>query len=306
MAKVSIGSQLKKAREKKEIAISEVYQQTKIHPDVLSALEEDRFDNILNPIYVRGFLKRYAAYLGLDADIILDQYNELGKKEKQTIKESEVPRKNKKGKTFKLPDVNIPRINFDKGKIKKAAKFLAIIIAALFVVFLFIKTTVFVAGKASQKLSQLAKESDSKKAADSIKPKLIEKSPPKKAETPASVIKKVEAAVSAPKKKEAAKEEPKEVLVKQDAVVSIPQQESLKLTIRAAEDAWIQLKVDGKIIFQNVLSEGSAETWKADKNFEIWTGRAEAMYLNLNGNDLGVLGSGVKKGIVVDRRGIRR
>ena len=59
-------------------------------------------------------------------------------------------------------------------------------------------------------------------------------------------------------------------------------------------------------VFQNVLKKGSAETWQAENSFEIWAGRAEAMYLNLNGIDLGVLGSGVEKGIVVTREGIKR
>ena len=113
---------------------------------------------------------------------------------------------------------------------------------------------------------------------------------------------------NAPSKTEPAQEKSKAPSpaskAEQPAVIS--KGEKLNLTIAAMDDVWIQLKADGRILFQNVMNKGTSETWEADKNFEIWTGNAEAMKLNLNGNYLGSPGKGVMRGVVIDRKGIKK
>lgn len=71
----TIGERLKRAREEKGISLEEAHRATKIHPNVLEALEEDRLENILSKAYVKGFIKSYAQYLGLDVNSILEQYS---------------------------------------------------------------------------------------------------------------------------------------------------------------------------------------------------------------------------------------
>jgi len=88
--------------------------------------------------------------------------------------------------------------------------------------------------------------------------------------------------------------------------VVIPKGEKLILVIDATTDVWLRLKVDGKIIFENILKKGASESWKAEKDFTIWTGRAEALQLTLNGNYIGTAGKGVVKNLVIDRKGIRK
>jgi transcriptional regulator with XRE-family HTH domain len=70
----SVGEKLKRARLEKSLSLDEVYKQTKIHIRVLEALEEDRAHNFLNLIYLRGFLKNYAQFLGLDSEQLLKEY----------------------------------------------------------------------------------------------------------------------------------------------------------------------------------------------------------------------------------------
>lgn len=80
----SIGERLHKARLKKKVTIDEVYKDTKIHPKVLIALEEDRYDEFLSSTYIKAFIKSYCRYLDLDANKILDDYDKL--RGKETIK----------------------------------------------------------------------------------------------------------------------------------------------------------------------------------------------------------------------------
>lgn len=75
----SIGERIHKARLRKKVTLDEAHKQTKIHPKVLSALEEDRFTEVLSPTYIKGFLKSYCKYLELDTGKILEDYNALHK-----------------------------------------------------------------------------------------------------------------------------------------------------------------------------------------------------------------------------------
>ena len=74
---ITIGEKLRQARERKGLDIGQVQKQTHIHSTVLIALEDGRCDEILTPTYVRGFLKKYAYYLGLDATQLLKEYASL-------------------------------------------------------------------------------------------------------------------------------------------------------------------------------------------------------------------------------------
>ena len=47
----------------------------------MEALEQDRAHNFLSPLYIKGFLKTYAQYLGLDAEKLLKEYAESQKVE---------------------------------------------------------------------------------------------------------------------------------------------------------------------------------------------------------------------------------
>ncbi len=48
---------------------------TKIRAKYLRALEEERFEQLPSQTYVKGFLRTYADYLGLDGQLYVDEYN---------------------------------------------------------------------------------------------------------------------------------------------------------------------------------------------------------------------------------------
>ena len=65
---------LKETRESKGIDLMSVHEVTKIPMDVLRAIEEGYQVRTLSPFYVKGFMKMYAQYLGLDARPLVDEY----------------------------------------------------------------------------------------------------------------------------------------------------------------------------------------------------------------------------------------
>ncbi len=48
---------------------------TKVRVKYLRALEEEQFDQLPSPTYVKGFLRTYAEYLGLDGQLYVDEFN---------------------------------------------------------------------------------------------------------------------------------------------------------------------------------------------------------------------------------------
>jgi hypothetical protein len=69
-----IGSSLREARLRKGLDFLEVERATKIRAKYLRALEQERFDLLPSQTYVRGFLRSYADFLGLDGRLFVDEY----------------------------------------------------------------------------------------------------------------------------------------------------------------------------------------------------------------------------------------
>jgi helix-turn-helix protein len=69
-----IGNSLREARERQGLAYPEIELATKIRAKYIRALEEENFTSIPGDAYIRGFLRTYADYLGLDGDVYVDEY----------------------------------------------------------------------------------------------------------------------------------------------------------------------------------------------------------------------------------------
>lgn len=63
-----IGHLLEHARQRQGVSLEEAERATRIRKDYLRQLECDDHSAMPEPIYVRGFVKTYANYLGLDGD----------------------------------------------------------------------------------------------------------------------------------------------------------------------------------------------------------------------------------------------
>jgi hypothetical protein len=69
------GPLLRQIRESQRITLKEVSERTKISVASLSALEEERYDDLPNArVYVRGFVRCLAAEIGLDKDQVSRTY----------------------------------------------------------------------------------------------------------------------------------------------------------------------------------------------------------------------------------------
>jgi cytoskeleton protein RodZ len=70
-----IGNSLREARLRRHIDFVDAEHGTKIRGKYLRALEDERFELLPSHTYIKGFLRSYADYLGLDGQLYVDEYN---------------------------------------------------------------------------------------------------------------------------------------------------------------------------------------------------------------------------------------
>src|ERR687894_2546337 len=71
-----IGDQLRETRLRNRIDITDVEAATKIRAKYLRALENEEWELLPGPTFVKTFLRTYADYLGLDARNLVEDYRQ--------------------------------------------------------------------------------------------------------------------------------------------------------------------------------------------------------------------------------------
>ena len=71
------GQRLREARERAGISPREMADRLNWLPSYLTAIEEDRYESLRSPAFVRGYLRAYAGALRLDADGLVDSFDSL-------------------------------------------------------------------------------------------------------------------------------------------------------------------------------------------------------------------------------------
>jgi cytoskeleton protein RodZ len=69
-----IGPTLREARMRARIDITEVETKTKIRAKYLRAIENEEWDLLPGPVYIKSFLRTYGDFLGLDSRMLVDEF----------------------------------------------------------------------------------------------------------------------------------------------------------------------------------------------------------------------------------------
>ncbi len=70
----NISEQFKKVRESKGLSVTDVTRVLRIGQRYIEAIENDKFDELPEPVYSIGFIKNYADFLGLDTQRAIAEY----------------------------------------------------------------------------------------------------------------------------------------------------------------------------------------------------------------------------------------
>ncbi|MDQ2872218.1 MAG: DUF4115 domain-containing protein [Candidatus Eremiobacteraeota bacterium] len=71
---MSLGDRFRAAREQRGLTLSDVAEQIRIRSVYLAAIEEENWASIGAPVYIRGFLRTYARFLGLDPENAVQEF----------------------------------------------------------------------------------------------------------------------------------------------------------------------------------------------------------------------------------------
>jgi cytoskeletal protein RodZ len=72
----ALGEEFRSAREARGLTLSDVAEQIHIRSVYLNAIENEEWPSIGAPVYVRGFIRTYARFLGLDPESAVSSFND--------------------------------------------------------------------------------------------------------------------------------------------------------------------------------------------------------------------------------------
>ena len=73
----AVGQIIKQRRKERNLSLKEAENATSIRMAYLQAIEEGEMQKLISPVYAQGFVKQYAAYLGIDGDELVKDHPNL-------------------------------------------------------------------------------------------------------------------------------------------------------------------------------------------------------------------------------------
>ncbi|MFT4257960.1 MAG: DUF4115 domain-containing protein [Pseudoxanthomonas sp.] len=86
-----VGALLREARERGGVTLQEASQRVKMQVHVLEALEEERWDKLSAPVFIRGQLRSYAKLLKVDVEPFLQQFQAQAVRPAELVSHTHVP-----------------------------------------------------------------------------------------------------------------------------------------------------------------------------------------------------------------------
>ncbi len=71
---MTVGERLREARERQKVSLHAIAEKTNISVRFLDAIEKNQFDKLPGGIFTRGFIRSYAAQVGLEPDGLVTQF----------------------------------------------------------------------------------------------------------------------------------------------------------------------------------------------------------------------------------------
>ncbi|HWY55035.1 MAG TPA: RodZ domain-containing protein [Terriglobales bacterium] len=300
----SFGAQLKKEREKQGVSLEDISVSTKIGTRMLRALEEEHFDQLPGGIFNKGFIRAYARCLHMDEDQAVADYlaaTGFVPPAKDSVTNDQAPLLDPPSREQTDTNTGLPW--------------------STFAVVLLIIALGFAAWGFYSRESQKAAPESTAPAANSPSPSpsvTTEQSPPPQAPPQQPAESTNSSPAPAKPTEPSATPSPAESMRSQspgtpDATPStsqlkpaIPANAPLLVLIKAREDSWLSVSVDGEIVTRALLSAPAQKSIRAEKEIVIKAGNVGALDFEFNGKKLPTQGDyGEVKTLTFDARGLQ-
>lgn len=273
----NIGAYLAQVRQEKAMSLEEIAVKTYIPLRLLQALEQGQVERLPEPVFVQGFIRRYADMLGLDGQSVSKTFTSGSPSEtnQQTpgVAATVAPRVERQAEPATLEPQAAP----EQPQPSRSAPPVAAI-ASLALGVLLLSGGILWAATNLMKRPQVA--SDANKAA------------PTNSQTQTSV--ESTASPQPPGSSQVASPETTTAPLAQTnptpAVNQTGATAPIQVAINLSAESWLQVTADGKTEFEGTLKKGEQRTWTAKKSLTIQSGNAGAVSISYNQGDAKVLG----------------
>lgn len=302
---LTLGEKLKKLRSERRISLSEVSKHTRIQVKYLEYLEEGKYEKLPVDVYIRGFLKNYADFLAIDANILFRLYEKEREIKKNMEKDKTKKEKNSRPIPFKLSSFVVT------PKIILISTIIVVTLGGFFYLYKeigsFASTPRLVISSPDQNTtvsgnSIIVEGTTDKDAKLYINGQMILVNDDGKfrenltLQVGTNLIN-----IRAVNRFE--KEVLETLTVKSDFQPGEPaNQESpvnneagkpsgLELEVRVDPGpVWLSVETDGNLVFSGTMLAGAVQSFRADGKILINSGKADATFVKFNGKDIGALG----------------
>lgn len=272
----SIGAYLRQVRQEQGLSIDMLANQIFIRPALLKALELGHDAELPEPVFIQGFIRRYAEALGLDGQTIAKEFR-VTPVNVLPIPEL-IERVDTNGTAAPAPPRPSPQISdrtpsASPSPTGRSSLPLVLSVAALAAILGLGAWGLFGRNKGP---SQATNDNSGAETAP---------------ETPSSnTATPIPAETTSP---------PEEELEAEDES-SAPLEAPVVVSANLSDRAWLSVVADGENVYEGVAESGFEETWTAETSLTLRTGNAGGVELSVNGDRAVVMGaSGVVRTVTV-------
>lgn len=292
-----IGAKFKQKRKELDISLDQARNETKIKISYLKAIERGAFGEVDQEVYLKGFLKIYADYLGLDKRKIMQEYREYKKnqeQENQDPEEQEIEEKQTIGDRIKE--------FIDHHQNKVLYVFMSLLLLLIMLAVLFLGTVIYKSFNAegNNLLSNvetyveknlIEEEKDQKdadyanKKTDASLDQTEERQEETKGETKGE--NKEENNVTSDEQNSNNKQDLSQEKVEPEAEIQNPNQ--VNLIIKAIASSWCVVDINGKTAFKGTMKAGTSKKFNGE-NIKLKISNGAGIKVIKNGQELGPFG----------------
>ncbi len=288
------GHILREARETKGFTLAEVQDQIRINARFLGALERGEYSVLPTPVHVRGFLRNYARFLGLDPQPLIKRYEKVGDHTAVSPADN--------GRTLPTNNIHFPPrqdqpffdpVNFEveDGRSRNSESAVRLIIIVALVAALALVANRFIPmltgnGDGSEVITESITEAI-QNVTDQIgtatQPDAVTSENASREET---AVANENAPVSTSRNITEGT-----VLVPLPTRPVLPAMDAIQLKLEITERTWMEVTIDGDIVFSGIARNGDPPyEWEAGDEAKVNTGNAIAVFVTINDIPWGRMG----------------
>lgn len=280
-----VGSTLRAAREKRGLTVKDIENETSIRATYIDAIEKGDYDSLPGEVYVKGFIRNYADFLGLNADNLVQEFRE----ELHGIEAAAPVREVKNEQPHSMFDTG----SDFKERVEKSHRGQNILITVAVIILAFVGSIYYFFGedpaaKPTQKPAATQQAKQDKKTTQSQQP------------APANTQTNTQ---SNPAQPNGTKNDNKQAVPVASGVAApgttVPNANgTVQVSMRFTDRCWTLVEADGKVLFEGTAEPNKTLNWSGKDKVNVTLGNAGVAEVTFNGRPIGKLGN---VGEVVER-----